>query len=102
MTRQMLRLALGTLVLASPAIALAEDRPIEVQIVDAMNELWGSHPGLRWNHAKAVVVEGNFKASPEAKSLSRAALFSGAAIPVTVRFSDATGIPTMADGAKGA
>ncbi len=71
-----------------------------VQIIDAMNQAFGTHPGFRANHAKGIVVEGNFKASPEASSLSKAAIFTGAVIPVTVRFSDSTGIPTVPDGSN--
>src|SRR5262249_183786 len=44
----------------------------------------------------------NFKAAPEAAALSRAVLFNGGTIPVTVRFSDSTGLPNVPDGAKGA
>jgi catalase len=48
------------------------------------------------------VVEGHFKASPEAAGLSRAVLFGGADIPVTVRFSDSTGVPNLPDGSDDA
>lgn len=65
-----------------------------------MNKVFGAHPGFRANHAKGIVVEGNFKASAEAAGLSRAVLFNGSPIPATVRFSDATGIPNIADGAS--
>jgi len=78
--------------------AWAEEAPMAVQIVDAMNKLFGMHAGFRANHAKGVVVEGSFKASPEAASLSKAVIFNGSAIPVTVRFSDATGVPNLPDG----
>src|SRR5215472_18713487 len=47
-------------------------------------------------------VEGNFKASAEAAGLSRAVLFNGSPIPATVRFSDSTGIPNIADGSTNA
>jgi catalase len=80
----------------------ADDKPIEVQIVDAMNKAFGKHPGFRANHAKGILVEGSFKASPEAAGLSRAALFDGSTIPVTVRFSDSTGVPDLPDGSPGA
>jgi len=80
----------------------AEDKPIEQQLIDAMNKLFGVHPGFRANHAKGIVVTGSFKASPEAARLSRAVLFNGSPIPVTVRFSDATGIPSLPDGASAA
>jgi len=83
-------------------IIKAEDQPIEQQLVDAMNKVFGVYPGFRANHAKGIVGEGNFKASPEAAGLSRAALFNGSPIPVTVRFSDATGIPNIPDGSANA
>jgi catalase len=83
-------------------IVKAEDQPIEQQLVDAMNKVFGAHPGFRANHAKGIVVEGNFKASAEAAGLSRAVLFNGSPIPATVRFSDSTGIPNIADGSSNA
>jgi catalase len=48
------------------------------------------------------VVEGSFKASPEAAALSRAAHFNGATIPLVARFSDATGVPKIPDGSPNA
>jgi catalase len=80
--------------MALPALA---DPPVTTQIVDTMNKIYGVHPGFRANHAKGVVVEGHFKASPEAAKLSKAILFGGATIPVTVRFSDGGGVPTIPD-----
>ena len=61
-----------------------------------MNKAFGAHPEFRANHAKGVVVEGSFKASPEAPALSKAKLFDGSTIPVTVRFSDSTGDTELA------
>ena len=97
MRKHKLLAALVVVAFASPAVG-AEDQPVEVQIVDAMNKLWGTHPGFRANHAKGVVVEGKFTASPGAAALSKAGLFDGSVIPVTVRFSDSTGMPTVPDG----
>jgi len=71
---------------------------LETQIVDAMNKAYGVHPGFRANHAKGVVAEGTFIATPEAARLSKAVIFNGSPIPVTVRFSDSTGIPNLPDG----
>jgi catalase len=48
-------------------------------------------------HAKGVVLEGSFTPSAEAKKLSKAALFVAGTVPVTVRFSDFTGIPDIPD-----
>ena len=98
MRRSLLLAVLAAVGVASPHLVRADDEPVETQIVDAMNKLFGVHPGFRPNHAKGVVVEGRFTASPEAATLSKAVLFNGSAIPVTVRFSDATGIPNLPDG----
>src|ERR1700731_2710979 len=38
------------------------------------------------------------KPAPQAARLSKAVLFAGSTIPVTIRFSDATGVPNIADG----
>jgi catalase len=81
-----------------PGLALADEEPVETQIVNVMNKLFGTHPGFRANHAKGLVVEGNFKASPEAGALSRAVHFNGSAIPLVARFSNATGVPNIPDG----
>ena len=88
--------------LALAGIARAEDQPISEQIVDAMNKVFGAHPGFRANHAKGIVAEGHFTGAPEALGLSRAVLFNGSPIPVTVRFSDSTGIPNIPDGSADA
>ena len=102
MKKQMLLFAVMMLGLTWGAIASAEDQPIERQLVDAMNKVFGVHPGFRANHAKGVVAGGSFTASPEAAGLSRAVLFNGSPIPVTARFSDSTGIPNIPDGSGNA
>jgi catalase len=90
-------LACVSLLLACAA-ATAEDAPVATQIVDLANKVDGVHPGFRAFHAKGVVVEGTFKASPEAARLSSATLFNGSSIRVTARFSDGSGMPTVPDG----
>ena len=102
MREPMLLVALVVFGLTCPAAIRAQNQPVEEQIVNAMNKAFGTHPGFRANHAKGIVVEGSFKASPEAAGLSRAVVFNGGTVPVTVRFSDSTGIPTIPDGSKGA
>jgi len=88
--------------LAAAAPALAQESSTAEQTIDVMNTLFGKHPGARANHAKGVVAEGSFTPSPEAAKISKASLFQGPAVPVTIRFSDATGVPTIADGAANA
>jgi catalase len=98
MAKRMLLAALTVFALASSTHLQADDTSIEVQLVDAMNKVFGAHPGFRANHAKGLVAEGSFTAAPDATALSKAALFGGQPIPVTIRFSDATGIPDVPDG----
>src|SRR5712675_3247108 len=85
--------------LLTSAAACADDVALTAQIVDTFYKIYGTHPGFRVNHAKGVVAEGSFVATPSASALSRAALFDGSSIPVTVRFSNDGGFPSVADGA---
>ncbi len=85
--------------LATPCLALAQSFSTGTQTVDVMNKLWGRYPGMRANHAKGVVVTGSFTPSKIAHSISKANIFAGPATPITVRFSDSTGLPTLPDGA---
>src|SRR5271166_3403240 len=57
----------------------------------------GVHPGFRPAHAKGILLTGTFTPSPEAASLARARHLHRNSTPVTVRFSDFAGIPTVAD-----
>jgi catalase len=77
---------------------VAAQEALESQILAALDQAFGLYQGFRPNHAKGVVVEGRFTATPEAKALSKAKLFDGGPTPVTGRFSDSTGIPDLPDG----
>jgi catalase len=98
-------LLLGTVIAAyagmnaPDAAAQANGSPgvTPVQVVDALNGVFGKQTTGRAIHAKGVVLEGSFTASPEAHSVSRAPHFSSEQIAVTVRFSDFAGIPTISD-----
>src|SRR5215467_10280777 len=98
MSRKSLAVLTGLALSFSSGLGAAQAQSIPEEIVDALNKVWGVHPGFRANHAKGIVTEGAFKASSEAAGLSRAMLFNGTTIPATVRFSDATGIPNVNDG----
>lgn len=91
-------LGLAALLSGTPIPAAAEEPSVEEQIVDALQAAFGKHPGQRANHAKGIVVEGSFQPAPSAASITRAAHFQTTAVPVVARFSDATGIPNIADG----
>ena len=98
--RRLLKVLLcaSPLLISAAATAVDNNAPVPTQIVDLANKMDGVHPGFRAFHAKGVVVEGTFKASAEAAKLSSATLFNGHSIPVTARFSDGSGMPTVPDG----
>jgi catalase len=68
------------------------------QAANLFLQAFGNHAGFRLAHAKGIVCEGTFEATPGAAELSRAAHFSGKPVPVIVRFSSATGVPHIPDG----
>ena len=72
------------------------------QIFDTMLKVQGTKPGHRPVHAKGLVCEGTFTASATAASLSSAAHFQGAKVPVTVRFSDGAPDPSIPDNSPNA
>jgi catalase len=66
-------------------------------LVQQFDAIFGLHPGLRPAHAKGVLLTGTFSPSPEAAFLTRAPHASRESTPVTVRFSDSTGLPLIPD-----
>jgi catalase len=80
--------------LISATALAAQDSPAEM--VDALRTAFGVHHA-RAVHAKGVILEGSFTPSAEAANRSKASLFVGPTVPVTVRFSDFTGIPDIPD-----
>jgi catalase len=67
------------------------------QLVDALNLVFGKQTDNRAVHAKGIVLHGRFIPSNAAAGLSRAPHFQKNAVPLTVRFSDFAGIPTIPD-----
>jgi catalase len=67
-------------------------------ILKAFDDLnGGSHAGFRPAHAKGILVSGTFTPSAGGSSLTRAPHLQRPSTPVTVRFSDFAGIPTIPD-----
>ena len=96
-TRHMLRFGLALIGAASLLATAAEPtRTTPAQQVEALHAAFGDHHS-RGVHAKGIILEGTFTPAPEARSLSAATLFSQGTIPITVRFSDFTGIPDIPD-----
>ena len=82
--------------LAAPAPPAAISQPAPQQMVNALYSAFGDNHS-RAVHAKGVMAVGTFEPSPEAAHLTRARLFAGKSMPVLVRFSNFTGIPTIPD-----
>ena len=72
-------------------IALSQD------LLKQFDALFGLHPGFRPAHAKGIMLTGIFTPSPDAVSLTRAPHITRDSTPVTVRFSNSTGLPLLPD-----
>jgi catalase len=59
--------------------------------------IFGEHPGFRPAHAKGAMFTGTFVPSPGATSLTKAPHIARETTPVTVRFSNSTGLPLIPD-----
>jgi catalase len=67
------------------------------EMVDALHAAFGKHPNARAVHAKGLFFKGTFTPAAGAKTLSMAPHLQNLTLPVTVRFSDFTGIPDISD-----
>jgi catalase len=68
------------------------------EVVDAINEISGSHPGHRSAHAKGTLLTGTFTGS--GTELTTAAHLRGNPVRVTARFSNGGGDPNIPDYAR--
>lgn len=85
-------------VYADAAAETQAAKPVTEQIVDTLTKLSGGpHKGYRANHAKGIVVLGEFVPAKSAASITKALHLQSTASPIVVRFSDATGVPNIAD-----
>ena len=79
----------------------AQTAPSPVQLVDALNGVFGSHAGARGSHAKGFCVAGQFEASSGAAAITRANMFQAdKRTPLIGRFSVGGGNPKAPDNAK--
>lgn len=72
-------------------VALAEE------LLQQFDTIFGLHPGFRPAHAKGLLLTGVFTPSPEARTLTRAPHVLRESTPVTLRFSNSTGLPQIPD-----
>ncbi|TPG46025.1 catalase family peroxidase [Roseomonas nepalensis] len=77
--------------------AVADTMPsaLPAQLVQDFHAAFGDHHA-RAVHAKGIILEGSFQPSADGARLSAAPLFR-VGVPVTVRFSDFTGLPDIPD-----
>jgi len=95
-------LAISSLVFAIVSLTVSAgeitNKSVVEQIVDAQTTLAkGPYKGLRVNHNKGIVVTGSFTPSASAASITKAAHLQNTPSKVTVRFSNAGGVPTIED-----
>lgn len=77
-------------------VALAND------LLQQFDAIFGLHPGFRPAHAKGVMLTGTFTPAQGAQQLTKAPHVTRATTPVTVRFSNSTGLPALPDSAPDA
>ena len=100
-SNKFLSAALITLTLLQADAVSSAEKESPAQLVAALHSAFGTH-AARAVHAKGIMLEGNFTPAPSARQICSANLFAGGSLPVTVRFSDFTGIPDIPDAAEGA
>jgi len=74
-------------------VALAND------LLSLFHKMFGPHPGYRPAHAKGIMLTGTFKPAAGALALTTAPHILRESTPVTVRFSNSTGLPDLPDNA---
>ena len=91
--------AIAALILAGSAVAAFAADPTPADLVDALNSVFGKHPGDRAAHTKGFCLTGQFIPSAEAPKLSKAPHFAKP-VPVIARFSLGGGDPKAPDNAQ--
>jgi catalase len=92
----MSRRGLLTVFLLTPVAMARAQSNLGTELVDALEGVFGVHPGARRAHAKGMLYDGRFTPNAAAAGLSRAPQFA-AATPLVVRFSNSTGLPDIPD-----
>jgi len=87
-------------VLGSLAPAAFAQAPSPVELVDALEGVFGKQAGARRSGAKGVCATGFFVGTAEGRALTGSSLFSGQEIPAVIRFSVGGGSPKATDKGK--
>jgi len=83
---------------STPVTTAAVEKATPETFVDAQNLAFGKQTTQRATHAKGIVAVGRFQPTAQAANVSRAPHFKQA-VSITVRFSNNTGLPKLADAA---
>jgi catalase len=67
------------------------------ELIAQFDAIFGLHPGFRPAHAKGILLSGTFTPAREAKTLTKAPHIAREWTPVSVRFSNSTGVPLIPD-----
>jgi len=92
-------LFLGLIFVAAVGLPAKAEQPTPADLVDALNGVFGKHPGDRAAHTKGICLTGSFTPAAEAAKLSKAPHFAQK-VPITARFSLGGGNPEAADNAQ--
>jgi catalase len=98
MTDRKLAGALLSAGILASSTAWAQPNPVEM--VDALNGVFGNHAGVRASHAKGVCVQGHFLPSAQALDVTHGTLWQAQQTPLTGRFSVGGGNPKASDKGK--
>lgn len=85
---------------AAVSTAAQAQEPTADALVNALEGTFGKQAGARRSGAKGVCAEGFFVGTPEGRTLSKSAIFSGSEVPVVARFSVGGGNPKASDKGK--
>ncbi len=91
--------AVAALVIVGSAVAALAADPTPVDLVDALNAVFGEHAGDRAAHTKGFCMTGTFSPSADAPKLSKAPHFAKQ-VPIIARFSLGGGNPQAPDNAQ--
>ncbi len=91
--------ALGLAFLAALGASAKAQQPTPVDLVDALNGVFGKHAGDRAAHTKGICLSGSFTPSADAPKLSKAPHFAKL-VPIIARFSLGGGNPDAPDNAQ--
>jgi catalase len=67
------------------------------ELLQMFEQIFGQHPGFRPAHAKGLMFTGRFTPAAGATELTKAPHVTRDSTPVTVRFSNSTGVPVIPD-----